>query len=63
MARKIDHHHPELPTTRVRGTRPAAPHDPRNRMIFSPSGAFLGFAAPPASTHEAVQIDTEKESQ
>jgi hypothetical protein len=55
--------HPELLVTRTR--RPAAPHDPRNRMLFSPSGSFLGFAAPaspatsPASTPEAEPQETE----
>jgi hypothetical protein len=65
MARAIDHAHPELPVTRTRWTRPAPPHDPRNRMLFSPSGEYLGFAAPAspatstASTPEAEPQETE----
>jgi hypothetical protein len=63
MPRKIDHYHPELPTIRPRWTRPAPPHDPAYKVIFSPSGAFLGFAAPatsPASI-EAEPTTTEME--
>jgi hypothetical protein len=48
--------HPELSTTRTRWTRPAAPHDPANKMHFSPSGAFLGFAAALAP---ATSLETE----
>jgi hypothetical protein len=55
--------HPPLPVPKLKPKPAPTPHDPRNRMLFSPSGSFLGFAAPATSPASAEQIVHEKESQ
>lgn len=53
MPRAIDlrYDHGDLMTPpKLRKVRPAAPHDPRNALLFSPSGECMGFV----SAHDGI---------